>query len=195
MSFINSPRFPVDISLNSRGGPTFKTSVVKIASGHESRNQQWVNSRRSYNASFGVRSYPQLQDLVSFFHEARGMLHTFRYKDFLDFSVAAEVVDATEGPFQLTKTYGSANPYIRNITKLVTATVTIFNNGSPLVESTNYTLDYTTGLVTKISGFTGVITWTGEFDVPVRFDQDQIDVALSSHVTGGTSTMLIEVKE
>ena len=41
---------------------------------------------------------------------------------------------------------------------------------------------------------TDSLTWTGEFDVPVRFGQDSLDVSLDRPDYGGTSIMLEEVR-
>jgi len=195
MSFINSPRFPEEISYGSSGGPKYKTSVVKISSGFEARNQDWSESRYEYNAAFGVRSLGALDELVSFFHEARGMANTFRYKDYADYTATAESVVSTGATFQLTKTYGSTNPYIRDITKPVSGAFTLYEDGSPLTVTVDYTIDYTSGIVTKVSSMSGAITWTGEFDVPVRFDQDEISVNFSTYQTGTTGVKLVEVKQ
>jgi len=195
MSFINSPRFPDDISFGSAGGPSFKTTIVKIASGFESRNQDWSDSRQKYNVAYGIKTISLLNDLISFFSEARGMAHTFRYKDWVDFDVTTESVDSTGATFQLTKTYWATNPYIRDITKPVSGALTLYEDASPLVETTDYTIDYTTGIVTKVSAMSGAITWTGEFDVHVRFDQDEISANYSQYNAGSTSVRLIEVRQ
>ena len=42
--------FPLDIALNSEGGPVRRTEIVTLVSGREQRNAQWSQSRRSWNA-------------------------------------------------------------------------------------------------------------------------------------------------
>ena len=55
MSF-HEIRFPTDISRGAQGGPERRTDVVVLGSGFEERNARWADSRRSYNAGYGVKS-------------------------------------------------------------------------------------------------------------------------------------------
>ena len=48
-------RFPNDISRGARGGPRRRTQVVTLDSGKEERNASWADSRRVYDAVYGVR--------------------------------------------------------------------------------------------------------------------------------------------
>ena len=52
--FISRVRFPTAISRGAQGGPERRTDVVVLGSGFEERNSRWANSRRSYNAGYGV---------------------------------------------------------------------------------------------------------------------------------------------
>ena len=74
-------RFPTEIARGSQGGPERKTDVVALSSGYEERNSRWADSRRSYNAGYGVRSLDDLYAVASFFEERRGRLHGFRWRD------------------------------------------------------------------------------------------------------------------
>ena len=47
-----------------------------------------------------------------------------------------------------------------------------FNNGTPI----SFVLDITTGEVEFTASAGDAITWSGEFDVPVRFESDRLDV-------------------
>src|ERR1700758_460703 len=76
--------FPLDIALKSAGGPERKTDVVILGSGREERNARWANSRRRYDAGYGVKTLAALSAVVAFFEERRGMLYGFRWRDRLD---------------------------------------------------------------------------------------------------------------
>jgi hypothetical protein len=52
--------------------------------------------------------------------------------------------------------------------KPVTGSITIYNAGFPVTATVNST----SGIVTDVLG--DEMTWTGEFDTPVRFDTDQL---------------------
>jgi uncharacterized protein (TIGR02217 family) len=52
--------FPLDIALNSAGGPQRRTDVVTLGSGAEERNARWAHSRRRYDAGYGVKTFEAL---------------------------------------------------------------------------------------------------------------------------------------
>src|SRR4051794_9498889 len=76
--------FPLDIALRSAGGPQRRTELVTFGSGREQRNARWADSRRRYDAGYGVKTLEALQAVVAFFEERRGQLHGFRWRDRLD---------------------------------------------------------------------------------------------------------------
>lgn len=56
-----------------------------LGSGHEERNTRWAQSRRRYDAGYGVKSLDDLHGVITFFEERRGRLYGFRWKDMSDF--------------------------------------------------------------------------------------------------------------
>jgi uncharacterized protein (TIGR02217 family) len=208
MAFDNI-RFPTKISRGSTGGPERRTDVVTTASGREERNARWANSRRNYNAGFGVKSLDDIQMVVAFFEERRGRLYAFRWKDFGDYKScsASQVISATDqvigtgngstASFQLVKKYGTgARDYLRSISAPVAGTVLIAVNGTV---TSQFMVNSQTGYITFSAGnipANGVVISAGfEFDVPVRFDTDSITVNLS-HFAGGEipNIPLVEVR-
>jgi uncharacterized protein (TIGR02217 family) len=202
-------RFPTAISLGATGGPERRTDVVMTASGREERNARWANSRRKYNVGYGLRSLDDLQNVVSFFEERRGRLHAFRFKDHADFkscaasaSLAASdqqigIGDGTTANFQLIKTYGQSDrAYVRQIVAPVAGTVKVAVNGAV---TTSFALNASTGMITFNAGYipaSGAIITAGfEFDVPVRFDTDDLTINVSHFQSGQIPHIpLIEVK-
>ena len=191
-------RFPTSISRGASGGPERRTEIVTLGSGAEERNSRWADSRRRYNAGFGVKSLDDIHAVIRFFEERRGRLHGFRWKDHADFKscpprqqvTALDQVlgtgDGTTTSFQLVKAYGSGlRDYVRSISKPVTGTVTVAVGG---VVSANVSVDHMTGLVTFLPGFVPgagqVVTAGFEFDVPVRFDSDQLRINLAQFAAG-----------
>ena len=202
-------RFPIAIARGSTGGPERRTDVVMTASGREERNARWANSRRKYNAGYGLRSLDDIHALVAFFEERQGKLYAFRFKDHADFksSAPSQVIaetdqvigtgDGTTTTFQLVKKYGaSAKAYTRSIVAPVAGTVKIAVNGTL---TTNFSVDILTGIVTFDAGsipvLNAAITAGFEFDVPVRFDTDDIAINISNFQGGDIPHIpLIEVK-
>ena len=204
-------RFPTAISRGSQGGPERRTDVVTLGSGFEERNARWADSRRSYNAGYGVKSIDDLHAVIAFFEERRGRLTGFRWRDHADWkscqpSHAPSATDQQIGTgdgvrttFQLTKTYGSTfAPWTRTITKPVTGTVLIAVAGVTQ-PATSFTIDQTSGLITfqptRIPPTGAAITAGFEFDVPVRFDTDKLDISLQGFTHGAIPHIpVIEVR-
>ena len=201
-------RFPDNISRGARGGPERRTQVVELASGDEERNASWINSRRRYDVAYGIRRADDLAAVVAFFEARNGRLFGFRTKDWADYksslpSLAIFPTDQQIGTgtgslktFQLTKRYTSgAQSWTRTIAKPVSGTVRIALNG--IEQMAGWTVDTTTGTVTFTTapGAGVAITAGFEFDVPVRFDTDMLDVTLDIERLGSiTSIPLLEIR-
>ncbi len=195
----HSVRFPDDISYGSRGGPAYSTDVVMAISGHEQRNSNWAQARARYNVAHGVKNQEQLDALIAFFRARKGRAHGFRFKDWTDYSMTAEVIGTGDGAtteFQLTKSYESGGEYdVRDITKPVSGTVNIYVNG--IEQLSGWTMDYTTGIVTFSSAPAAelIIAADAEFDVPVRFDTDQLSASLDAYgLRSWSDITLIEIR-
>lgn len=204
--------FPTDISRGAVGGPERRTDIVVLGSGHEQRNSRWADSRRSYNAGYGVKTFDQLSAVVAFFEERRGRLYGFRWRDPIDRrscapggepSATDQVIgtgDGAERQFQLAKTYGALHaPWARVISKPVVDSVLIAVDGTLQTESTDYTVDPTSGLVTFVSGHEpgmGALVTAGFlFDVPVRFDTDKLEINLAGFRHGSIPSIpIVEVR-
>lgn len=186
-------RFPLDISRGAAGGPERRTDIVVLGSGAEERNSRWANSRRSWNAGYGVHSLDDLHAIIAFFEERRGRLHGFRWRDTADWKSCApqaaptaldQVIGSGTGTtavFQLAKTYGSAfAPWQRAIAKPVSGTVVVAVAGTIKTAGTHYAVDYASGTVTFLAGSVpaaGQAVSAGfEFDCPVRFDTDKLEI-------------------
>jgi len=203
-------RFPTGISRGASGGPERRTEIVTLGSGFEERNQRWADSRRRYDAGYGVRGTDDLYAVIAFFEERRGQLHGFRWKDWSDYkscaplatpSAADQVIgagDGTETDFQLVKVYGADfAPWTREIKKPVAGTIKIALDGAAQVEGGDYTLDVTTGIVsfTGAPGNGAEITAGFEFDVPARFDTDRLAVNLEMFSHGDIPNIpIVEIR-
>lgn len=158
MSFIETPRFPEDISYGAEGGPGYSTEMVTVYSGYESRNVNWSQARARYEASHGVRTKAQFDQLLAFFRSVKGMAHGFRFKDWADYQATTSegrlVVPTGVAPgiYQLQKRY-SAGALLedRDIRKPVSGSVTIYRNAVAVAFGSSagqVTLDETTGRAT-----------------------------------------------
>ncbi len=189
-------RFPLRLSLSTSGGPKRLTDIVDLTNGREARNARWRNSRRVYDAGSGLRAVDDLYAVVAFFEARGGQLYGFRFRDPIDaqscgpgetaspFDQAIGTGDGATATFQLVKTYGDAGgEWRRDILKPVVGTTRVAVGGLEL-PAAGFACDATTGVVTIAEEYIpppGVLVQAGfEFDVPVRFDTDRIDVNLEA---------------
>jgi uncharacterized protein (TIGR02217 family) len=205
-------RFPTAISRAAHGGPERRTDVVVLGSGAEERNARWADSRRAWNAGWGVKSLDDLYAVIAFFEERRGRLIGFRWRDPTDFKscppeAAPTALDQSIGTgdgatatFQLKKTYGSSfAPWTREIKKPVAGTVLVAVGGVVQTPATDYAIDHTTGLVTfqpgHIPAAAAAVTAGFEFDVPVRFDTDRLEISIQGFRHGAIPSIpIVEIR-
>jgi len=218
MAFIETPRFPDTISYGSGGGPEYNTTVVALGSGHEQRIRNWNHPLHKYNVGMGIKLLEDLETVLQYYHTIAGRFGGFRFKDFTDFSSAAlgsavtnldqniGTGDSTDGidgngVFDLTKLYSfGSTTYTRPIYKPVQGTLLVAVDGTPQTEGggSDYTVDYTIGRITFTSGnhpLTGEVVTAGfNFDVPVRFDDDMLDISHEFFNAGSLSVILKELR-
>lgn len=207
MSF-DEVQFPARISYGSDGGPMRQTHIIQTASGYEVRNTAWEQSLHTYNIRYGLKTYNDLHDVKSFFEARQGPLRGFRYKDWVDFKSCAPqtalsnldqqigVGDNTTTAFQLVKNYTSGSrTYSREIKKPVADSVVIAIDG--VNQTSGWVVNTATGIVTfnTAPATNAVITAGYEFDVPVRFDSDELSFQLTSFNYGELfDIILVEVR-
>lgn len=207
MPAFHEVQFPTDISRGSSGGPERLDDIVSLRSGFEERNTIWANSLHSYDAGIGLRDLADVYAVKEFFEARRGRLYGFRWKDWSDYRSKGpnEVVaptDQTIGTgtgslftFQLKKVYSSGGyTYSRDIKKPKTGTVKISVNDVEKLETTHWTCDYATGIVTFITAppSTQLVKAGFEFDVPVRFDQKKLEINVELFNAGSVPAIKIQ---
>lgn len=217
MSFFEV-EFPRAIGFHRIGSPSgFSTTVNEAFSGQEQRNKNWSQSRGKWTVSVTTPSDAQrgttqedfVQVLLAFHSNVAGRGDAFRFRDGIDFKFKDQSIGIGTGSshaFQLTKSYLiGGRSYVRKITKPIAPPVTdylgapvantvdIYFDGVKKVRGTDWTLDATTGLVTCAAGGGVVVTASGEFHYPVRFDVDELPVRVEpSYVRGGKPIITID---
>lgn len=182
--------FPEDISYGSSGGPKFKTTIFTADSGYEQRNIDWSAVRCEYDVSQAIKNQDQMDRLAAFFYARRARAYGFRFKDHGDFRLNQQVIGTGDGvkqDFQIVKTYtsgqsesGESYTFSRKITKIKWDSLAGVTVGVAVVTSpSDYEVDHNTGMMHFFvpPPLNAVIKiGLGEFHVPVRFDNDHMDV-------------------
>ncbi len=177
-------QFPTDISYGASGGPQYSTNIVTNHGGYEQRTANWQDARANYNVSHGVKTEAQLHSLIAFFRARKGKSQGFRFKDWTDYKVAGQSIgigNGTTTQFQLIKSYASGSvTEARKITKPVAGTIKIYKNS--VLQSSGVSTNTTTGVVTFTVAPAGGVSITAdfEFDVPVRFDTDNLKAGIDT---------------
>lgn len=208
MTAFHDVLLPLPFALGASGGPERRVDIVALGSGAEARNTPWVHGRRRFDIGGAVRALDELHELMAFFEGRRGKLHAFRFRDPFDWKSCApsfapspidQIIGEGDGEistFALAKTYGAGeSAYVRPITKPVGGSVRIAIDGEELAAE-GFAVDTSTGAVTLLIPPAGDATITAgfQFDTPVRFDLDRLDLTLDGFGAGRAITVpLVEV--
>lgn len=209
MSEFHEARLPARLAFGCTGGIERRTEIVTLASGFERRTSPWTQGRRRFLIATAVRPLDEVAELLAFFEARGGRLAGFRFRDPTDFKSCAPsaqpaasdqplgIGDGARKVFQLAKTYGiGSEAVVRPIAKPVAGTVKVAAAGVALAAGA-FAVDTATGLVTLTAApAAGAVVTAGfEFDTPVRFDLDRLDVTLEGFAAGRVAAcVLVEVR-
>lgn len=206
--FIDAAIFPIHVSQGSPGGPDWPAEIVTLGSGREERNTPWSSPLRTYDAKFGVRTPAELYEVLSLYHVARGRLYGFRFLDWTDYrsgvpGAAPTATDQALGTgngvrtqWPLIKRYSFAGEVFDRVITRPYGTTLIAVDG--VAAGTGWSVNVTTGVVTfTVAPANGkVLTWGGQFHVPVRFDCKLDQISLRTVAIGDIpSIFLKELRE
>lgn len=197
--------FPIAIGAEASAAPSFSTSVVTSASGHEQRNANWQQARLRFDAGPGIRGDAELGELLEFFRARRGSAVAFRFRDPFDSSSngmtdvptgADQTLGTGDGErtrFALAKSYGGGEQ--RRVTRPVPGSVRV--SLAREEQLSGWTLEPLGYVLFDDPPEAGVEVQAGFlFDCPVRFAEDRLDVNRASFLAGEIpSVPLIEVRE
>lgn len=172
----NETRLLDCVAYGSEFGQEFSTRIVNLRNGAERRNANWSMPLGRYSVVYQSLKPEDHQRIRAAFMTSMGSLIGFRMKDWTDFRVSQQVIGTATGASQILQLYKEYQfgplSLQRKISKPVQGTVSIYANGIEI----SSTLDVTTGLVSFTAAAGESISWSGEFDVPVRFESDRLDM-------------------
>lgn len=204
------PVFPQCTAYGFTSLPDYSVHIVERGSGFRSVNRNWYYPLHVYTAvPMGEKPEDDMHRVLKFWHAIGGQAGRFLFKDHVDYKSTQNisgtpsagdqplVATSTPGVYQLTKVYRDADLLFeqqRRIQKPKLGTITIAADGVTLIPTTQYTINYDTGLVTfLISIGSQVLTWGGEFWVPVMFETKP-EFSITNYKIHSTSFALRELR-
>lgn len=180
-------------------GPEFQTLITTRRNRRERRNAEL--SQVLHRATLPVQNVSEViyRALKRHFLVCRGRLHTFPLTDPVDHEAVDEPFGVGDGVtlvFQLRKVSTvDGVDYEREI--YLPRGAVIEDNGSPASPTVGAETGEVTFAVAPAVGH--VLTWSGEFDLKVRFDNDYLPFSIDNHGRDGYlmngSIDLVEVPE
>ncbi|AKH43480.1 uncharacterized protein (TIGR02217 family) [Altererythrobacter atlanticus] len=199
--------YPLALGRDAGVSPEFSTSIAVTASGHERRNSHWSDARLHFDVGPGIRSEAELGTLIAFFRARRGAARGFRLADPFDCSshgmngtptMSDQWLGRGDGltaTFQLIKHYGEGeDAQMRPITRPRADTILISVDG---IAHGDWQLESGGRIRFGTAPSAGAEIRAGFlFDVPVRFEQDRLDITGAAFAAGeAPSVPLIEIRE
>lgn len=199
--------------------PRWSTSITAVDSGAEQVNQRWEHPLHRFTLPEAVREQDVFEGIRDHWLVMRGPVHTWPFRDPLDFASVALPAPNTEPTvtgldqvcgtgdganrfFQLKKTYTrGVQTYTRDIVHPVVDTVIVLVDGddpTTFSPAMTWTVDRLTGEIEFSYPPTPgqIITAGFLFDVEVRFESDDaFDGIVRTYGLGGfASITLVEVR-
>lgn len=197
---IDAASLPTSVEKGVKGGPMFSTSVHSTDGGVTSTNQNWTYPLYHGQIGYGIRSKADLNSVIQFFFARRGRARGFLFRDWSDYELVNENIGTGNGVltnFQITRTYtDTVLPFIRRITRPIEAGLNVYKD-AVLVDLSAWSL-LSGGIVSFVTPPANgvIVTATGEFDVPVQFSSDQLDIEMDLWNVGSIPSIPIrEVRE
>lgn len=174
------------VAYGTQGGPTWLTRRKGIRSGIVRRNP--MRSRPTYKFSVIIRNIQgeDHAEILNAFNACMAGVHSFRIRDWSDYQAVNETLPVlgTGSPqaVQLVKSYEfGAQSVARKIRKPVAGSVVVTANNVPI----SAVVDSTTGIASYTATAGHVVRWSGEFDVPVFFSDDELMFQFSDRGADG----------
>ena len=172
------------VSYGTVYGERFSTDVQTMRNKQESRNANWSQSQFSAQIIFAALEEKDRAKVMKVFRTCRGRAIGFRLKNWVDYKIADEPIGIGTGAsqdLQLKITYKIGTYKTeKNIHKPIYSKLEILADGLPVA----FVLS-SSGVVTFTADAGAVITWSGEYDIPVRFDVDDIMWSVDNKSAGG----------
>lgn len=207
---VDEVRLPEDIERGASVGPMFQTSIVALSSGKEDANQDWQEDLIVADIAWGMMpdedaSNEDIENgfkrIFEFFVLRRGRHRGFLFRNPLDSEGTNQVMRpnlAVPRTFQLSKTWqDAATSYSKRITRPVDASIVVFYNGTAIPRNGGNGVPAWQHVGKGVIQFAadvpaGVYTASFTYDVPMRFETDNLRIVLESLKAGEVPEITIQ---
>ncbi len=196
---------PLGMSLGSSIGPVTSTQQLLVSSGVRKTNKRWTQHLQKFDIGFNVKSTEDVYVIIDIYNAVDGPFGSFLARPWLDWNTTQGLMspgdesfitnvdeplintvtglnlgDGTTTTFQMTKEYTGSSAtalYRENITKPENGSVLLSIDASAKVEGVDFTVNYSTGIVTFIISAPGgaeVPKYGASFFSPVAFMDDEL---------------------
>lgn len=202
--------FPTYIAKDFRRVFEREADIVRSASGRVYPHSELDQPYRRYEFDYGPVTNTESDVLVDFYLAVDGPMNAFLLEDPREYSSSGSTGtpasddqllgtgDGATTAYQARKahTYGSTTAY-RNITRLQSGTLLVEVNGVAQTEGVDFSVDYSTGIITFVVAPTsGHAVKAGfKFYIPVRFETDVLSILEEGRLVGSAEITLVEVVE
>lgn len=190
MSFIEE-RLLDELAFGFSGGPTWRTLVTPLRNRFERRNVQASRPQHQFRGSFDRREAEVVEILLNTYNATFGAAYGFRFRNYLDYRSESEPLGLASGvsqSIQLVKTYTFGGQSNAVPIRKPNSDVIIYADGIAIAA----TVITTTGMVTVTADPGQILTWSGTFDVPVRFETDDFAATMETVNATSVDIQLIE---
>lgn len=185
-------RIDTCVSSQFRRVASGRTEIVELRNGAEVRSAVWRHKPYSFSASFDLLTPEAQIAIASVFHVVDARCYLFRFQDPGDNDVVDSpltVIAGTRTPAQLTKRYYFGALYSDRMIQAIDTCVVKDEIGTPV----DGVLDDALGLFTPDANWgAGPYTWSGTFDVWVRFASDDFDMTMETLEIATSDVELVE---
>ena len=194
MAFLEQ-RLHDGVSRGSRGGPVGSRTKAYLPNGQLQQQFNYSRPLHRYDISFGIKTLDDFEAIRALFYVvAFTPYEGFRMRDWNDYEASPSnstltLVSGTSWQLQRVYSVGGVS-FKRDIVKPESGSVTVYRTRAGVTTTIAPTIDATTGRAT-ISGHAegDTYTWSGRFDVPVTFQDDD---ALASIELDGLEDMPLQ---
>jgi uncharacterized protein (TIGR02217 family) len=164
-----------EVDYGFRGGPTFNTRAHRMRNG--ARVAEALRERPLYRfrAPYTNLDLEDHKLVIDAFNACQGSAHTFRFKDWADFTAENQLLAVATGAVgqtaQLKKYYAFGSLVTERVIRKPVAGTLVLSAATP---PTGVSVDTTTGIVTFTGTLGQEVYADFEFDVPVYFANDEL---------------------